>query len=235
MPEPLFNFFSQYEREAWPFRYRGRLKFESQVRGGIPSNPDVAAAWIKTKMYSTDAQIQALVAETMIDRGIDANAAVEEVNKLKNLTGFKRDDIGLYIEGRQLKAAIKEASVVAMSAKKIPNKGYGVATPAGKSLRPFVAEHVFVEDEKLYLLIDGKPIQEPSGVDQKFVHTFQGNSISYEEYVTQPEIEFTITTDWEFSDRHWALMFLTGGKEGLGASRSQGFGRYAVQDWKREE
>lgn len=220
------NVFQKYTQAAWPITFQGSLHFIDQVRGGTPSDPNKAEGWLKTKLSTTDQQIQALVAQTMVERGITAEQAVVEVNKLKHLNGFKRDELGLYIEGRQLKAALKEACVVALSANKIVNKGWGATK---KSLRPFLAEHVIVDELRLHLRDDdGKVITEPTGVDQRFVHTFQGNGISYEEFVTECNVDFTIKTDWPFTRHNWAMILLTGGEQGLGATRSQGHGRYIV-------
>lgn len=222
------NVFEHYSQQAWPYTFHGTLHFIDQVRGGTPSDPNKAEGWLKTKLSTTDQQIQALVAQTMVERGIGAEEAVDVVNKLKHLNGFKRDALGLYIEGRQLKAALKEAAVVALSSNKIVNKGWGATK---KSLRPFLAEHVVVDELKLHLKLDGQNVTEPTGVDQRFVHTFNGNGIQYEEFVTNADIDFTVKTDWEFTEKDWAMLWLTGGDQGLGATRSQGHGRYIITKW----
>lgn len=222
------NVFAKYSKEAWPLTFNGTLKFRDQVRGGVPSDPHKAEGWLRSKLQDNDDAIPQLVAQTMVERGISAEEAVKEVEKLKHLNGFKRDSTGLYIEGRQLKAALKEACVVALSANKIVNKGWGATK---KSLRPFLAEHVMIDELRLHLMIDGVFVQEPTGVDQKFVHTFNGNGIQYEEYVEGATVDFTIKTDWPFAQRDYAMIWLTGGEQGLGASRSQGWGRYDIVKW----
>ena len=42
-------------------------------------------------------------------------------------------------------------------------------------------------------------------------------------------------TDWKFTDEQWAMIWLTGEEQGVGGSRSQGFGRYQVTRWDRIE
>lgn len=226
----MANVFANYIDKAWPTKYSGRLQFIQEVRGGIPSDANKAEGWLKSKIVNPDVAIQQLVAQTMVERNIEANEALKIVNDLKNLCGFKRDEVGLYIEGRQLKAALKEACVVALSTEKIVNKGWGTTR---KSLRPFLAEHVQVVEDRLHLQKDDGYVQEPDGVDQRFTHTFNGNGIAYEEYVVKPYVDFTVVTDAVFSEQDWAMLWLTGGYQGLGATRSMGFGRYEISRWEK--
>lgn len=47
-------------------------------------------------------------------------------------------------------------------------------------------------------------------------------------------IDHMITTRTaEFSAEQWALLWLTGEQQGIGATRSMGYGRYAVTHWER--
>jgi hypothetical protein len=55
--------------------------------------------------------------------------------------------------------------------------------------------------------------------------------IQYTEAVHNAVVEFTIATDWPFTEKEWAAIWLTGGNQGIGASRSQGYGRYKVTKW----
>lgn len=213
---------------AYPFQFKGQLVVGTLV-GGVPSNDKVAEGWIKTKMGQTsDAAVQQLVAQTMIDRGItDVEKAVEIANEYQNLNGFKRDPKTgeLYIEGRQLKAALKEAINVSVAAGKINGRGWG---RTNKGILSYFAEHVFIPEEKLHL-----GVTEPSGVHQRFVHTWKGTGIQYEEYVTDAEINFTVISDHEFTEAQWETIWLTGEMQGLGATRSQGYGTYRVESWEQ--
>jgi len=216
--------FGKYIPKAYPYRYEGTL-LVGRIAGGTPTDPKVAEGWIRTKLgEQSDDLIRAQVAETMVERGVSAEEAVELVNTNRHLNGFKRDQSGLYIEGRQLKAAIKEAASVAGAAGKIPLKSWG---KTNKGLIGWVAEHVCVVEDKLPL-----GVTEPTGIAQRFVHTFRGTGIQYEEYVDNAEIDFTITTDHEFTEEQWAMIWLTGQEQGIGATRSQGYGRYTVTRWE---
>lgn len=216
--------FQKYRAQAFPFRYAGQLMVGT-IAGGCPTDQKVAEGWLRTKLADKDELIREAVAETMVERGVSAEEAAKLVDATKHLNGFKRDEHGLYIEGRQLKAAIKEAANVAAGAGKIPGKKYGTTN---KGLLGFVAEHIFVVEDRLPL-----GVTEASGVVQRFVHTFRGTGIQYEEYVEDAKVNFTVETDWDFGDEFWAMLWLTGEQQGVGASRSQGFGRYEVTAWER--
>lgn len=242
--------FAKYRAKAYPFNFAASLRVRN-IAGGVPADPKVAEGWLRKKMVVDDDDlIRKAVIEVMAERGVSAEEAVEEVNRTKNLNGFKRlrcDDCPpdgdlcvngrhlLYIEGRQLKAAIKEAANVRWpypqtvwgpgGARKGGTKGEG----RGKASTSFFAEHVFVQED-----VVGLGVYEATDVTQRFVHTWRGNAISYDEYVAIADISFTVATDHDFTEEQWALLWLTGEQNGLGACRSQGFGRYEVTRWERQ-
>lgn len=225
----MTSVFASYERKAWPYHFAGTLHIGT-IAGGTPTDPKVAEGWLKTFLADKDDLIREAVAEVMADRGIPADQAVKEVDSLKHLNGFKRDPgHGLYIEGRQLKASLKEAVSVAANAGKITTKAWGTPDNASylKGIKGWFPEHVFVLEDRLYLGAD-----EPTGVMQRFVHTHRGTGIQYEEYVTDAKVSFTVATDHKFTDEQWAMIWLTGEQQGIGASRSQGYGRYEVTSWE---
>jgi hypothetical protein len=239
--------FAKFEAKAWPFVYAGTLHLGT-IAGGTPTDPKVADGWIRAKgalgQDAKDDLIRQAVAEVMVERGVSADEAVSEVAKNKSLNGFKRDRCAncpvdgapcaggthpLYIEGRQLKAAIKEAASVAYAAGKLLNGGKNAWGRTSKGILGFIAEHVCVVEDRLYL-----GVSEPSGVNQRFVHTFRGAAIQYEEYVTDAKVDFTVKSDHAFTDQQWAMVWLTGEQQGLGASRSQGYGRYEITRWEKQ-
>jgi hypothetical protein len=221
----MTSVFAKAKIELFPFRYAGQLTVGTIV-GGTPTDPKVAEGWLRTKLGETpDDRIREMVAETMVERGVTVQEAAAIVNVNQHLNGFKRDARGLYIEGRQLKAALKEAASCAMAVDKLKSKGWG---KTNKGLLNFMAEHVFVVEERLYL-----GATEATGVNQKFVHTFRGSGIQYEEFVTDAVIDFTVIADHDFTDADWAAIWTSGEQQGIGASRSQGYGRYDVTRWDR--
>lgn len=227
--------FSKYESEAWPFWYEGEL-LVGTLAGGIPQDPKIVESWIRAKLSDTrsEAEVMQVVATTMAELGVGKDEAITQAaSTMVGVNGFKRDEAGLYIEGRQLKAAIKEATMVAVNAGKITSKGWGSPDNASfkKLIKGWLPEHVFVVEERLHILRGGEPVETHDGVNQKFVHTHRGDSISYEQFVRDAEVPFTIKSDFEITERDWAMLWLTGEMQGVGASRSQEYGRYRITRW----
>lgn len=216
--------FADYRNKSYPIHFSGTLHV-CRIVGGVPTDSNVAEAWLRSKLTNTDDEIREAVARTMVERGVTADEATALVNTQKHLNGFKRDENGLYIEGRQLKAALKEAASVAMAAGKLNARGWG---KTNKGLLSYLAEHVFVVEDRLHL-----GVAEASGVMQRFIHTFRGSGIQYEEYVDDAKLDFTLITDHDFSHDEWAAIWTTGEQQGIGASRSQGYGRYEVTRWDK--
>jgi hypothetical protein len=215
--------FEDLKPEAYPYHFAGTLHV-SVIAAGIPANEKVAEAWLRTKLVGNkDDLIREEVAQTMIALGVTSDEAAEKVAETKSLNKFKRDENGLYIEGRQLKAALKEAASVAVAADKLDARGWG---KTNKGLQNYLAEHVFVVEDRLYL-----GVEEPTGINQRFVHTFRGTGIQYEEFVMDAMINFTVISDHPFTETHWGHIWLCGEQQGIGASRSQGYGRYEVIKW----
>jgi hypothetical protein len=214
----MTSVFSSYQNKAWPHRFAVSLTVFT-IAGGTPSDDKVAEGWLKTKLADKDDLIREAVAKTMVERGITAEAATAEVDSLKHLNGFKRDNEGLYIEGRQAKAMLKEAVSVAVASGKLTLRGWGETR---KFITSYFPEHVFVMEDRLHL-----GVTEPTGVMQRFVHTFRGTGIQYEEFVEDAKLSFTVVSDHDFSEEEWAMVWLTGEKQGVGASRSQ------VTSWER--
>lgn len=224
--------FAQYQTQNFPHRWRGVLVTITDMAGGTPNNPKVAEGWLRTKLADPDDLIREAVAEVMVERGVTADEAAEIVTKTKTVNGFKRDDTGLYYEGRQLKAALKEAANVAANAGNLPAMGWGKPTNANykKGIKAWFPEHVFVVENRLPL-----GVTEPSGIMQRFIHIRDRTGISYDEYVEPgTKISFTIESDYDFPEKQWAAIWLTAERLGLGACRSQGFGRFEVVEWEHE-
>jgi hypothetical protein len=229
-------FENKWEKKAWPWKYKAVLRIR-EIAGGIPSNPNVAEGWLKTKLpgYSSEAALAEMVAETMAERGLNQESALAVVDSLKHLNGFKREDgTGyLYIEGRQMKAALKEGASVAAAAGKIPSRGW--ANNPRKGVISFAAEHIQVDDDHLPLRRwpDGEAVTRADDVNQRFVATHRGTGIQYEEIVRDAMITATVRCDMDLGEETWAMIWLTACQQGLGASRSQGYGKYSVEEWTK--
>jgi hypothetical protein len=221
--------FDAYASKAWPYRYRVALLI-AELHGGTPRNPDVVRSWLRAKVGYTDgAQLETAVAEIFAadPTRTDAEVAAEAIEPMaeRYVNGFKRDGDGLYIEGRQLKAAVKEAASVARASGKLPAK-FGATN---KGTLAFIAEHVVVLEDRLHL---GR--LEHDDHHTRFVSTWRGSGITVEEVCRDVKLSATVVADHHFSDEQWAMIWLTGERQGLGASRSQGFGTYVVTEWAPE-
>jgi len=216
--------FATYTNKAWPHRYNGTITV-TNLAAGVPTDPNVAEGWLRTKLAAKDDLIRDMVAQTMVERGVTADEAAKIVDTNKHLNGFKRNEHGLYIEGRQLKAAIKEAAGVARATDKLKAK-WGTTN---KGVLGFVAEHIMVIEDTLEL-----GVTEPSRVLQSFPKNPRTGQtgIQYTEIIDETSFDFTVISDYGFTDHEWAMLWLTGEQQGIGASRSQGFGRYEVTRWE---
>ena len=227
MPESVF---AKFIPSVWPFKFDGTL-FVGSIAGGTPSDPNVAEGWIKSKTAAKHDLIREMAMQIVVERGVELDDAIKELDRLKHLNGFKRDpQLGLYIEGRQLKAAIKEAASVARAAGKVSER-WG---KTNKGIQGFVAEHIQVVEERLYLHTEaGEVIGEAHEVIQSFPKNARTGQtgIQYTEVCHNVAINFTVISDWEFSDKEWAMLWGTGEMQGVGATRSQGMGRYVVTAW----
>jgi hypothetical protein len=215
------SFFEKYRPQAYPYNFTVEAVV-GRIAGGIPSDPKVAEGWLKTKVADRDDLIREEVARIMVERAISLEEATQVVDSLKHLNGFKRSEKGPYIEGRQMKACIKESANIRWAGER-----WG---PTRKGTVAFFAEHVFVNQDVIHLGVD-----EPSGIEQQFVHTFRGSSLQQVEYVNDAKITFDICTDYPFKTEQWALLWLTAEQQGIGACRSQGFGRFTVTNWKEKD
>lgn len=252
------SIFADISDRLFRHRYAVTLHVGTLV-GGVPTDPNVAEGWIRTKLgKTTDELIRDEVEKVMDERGVKPDAAVEEVAKNRHLTGFKRNFYSplavadqrraettgfvfegkrkiftpeearatfgeLFIEGRQIKAMFKEATMITGAAGNIPMTGWGKTR---KAIKGFLAEHMFVLEDEVPL-----GVTEPSEIVQSFVHTWRGAGIKLEEHVNDVEVKFTIVTDDDFTavDKDFfGKVLVVGEMNGLGASRSQGYGRFVV-------
>lgn len=220
--------FEKFIPKAYPFVYDVEVTLDN-IAGATPTDPKIAEGWIKSKVTpDNDALIQQQVAEIMLERGVTADAAAEELAKNKHLTGFKKTEEGfLYLEGRCVKACLKESTNIRFP---WPDKKWG---PSKKSSMGFFPEHVFVNEDKILFKIDGEHVKVPTGINQRFVHSRWGAAIQYEEYLRDATLEFSVVSDFRFEEEEWGMIWLTAQMNGLGASRSQGFGRFDVTKWDR--
>ena len=222
----MTSVFAKYTDKVYKNRYSVSLLVH-EIHGGIPSDAKKAEGWIKAALgEATDDQLKRMVSETLAERAVGEiteaaiDDAIQEAMDLRTLNGFKRIEGDVVIEGRQVKAMVKEAANIRWAKDR-----WGETR---KGTRSFFAEHVFVPEKFISL-----GVTEPTGISQNFVHTWRGSAISYEEFVLDAKCSFTVVTDFDFSDKQWGELWVTAEHQGLGASRSRGHGTFEVVAWDK--
>lgn len=216
----------------WNYSFDCTLEV-TQLAGGVPSDPEVARGWLRTRLFGEagrDAALADMVAQTMEERGISAEEAVDATPL--RINGFKRQDGNLVAEGRTVKAMLKENFSIAAAGGHIPTGAKWGKT--NKGLLGFVAEHVQVPERFIPLsrIDTGRPLTgDDVEVQQRFVSGRYGQSIKYEE-VVDASVSFTVLSDWDFGDHVWATVWTLAEQNGLGTSRSQGNGKFIVTRWE---
>lgn len=225
--------------------YEVALEFEHRVMGGVPKDPKIVQGWLRSKAGITEArELFQVTMRTMAENGtpldvdpvvvaeMDADEmyniidqASEEHAAVKATNGFKTGEQGLYIEDRQVKAMLKESVNILFAGER-----WGKTKKGPKS---FVAERVFVRPRQIWL-----GAEEPDGVELVVGHVTdkQGkrSTLTYHEYVEDPTVEFRmeVLRD-ELTPLQWAQVWLHAQRNGLGALRSQSYGRFEVTKWER--
>jgi hypothetical protein len=255
--------FQQTSDDLFSFRYEVEIVVGTLVGGTPTNAHVAEGWIRTKMGLTTEELIQAEVERVMEARGVTAEEALEKVSRDRHLSGFKRDPSTplsreaqkkatttgflfegerkiftpeqaratfgeLYLEGRQLAAMFKEALMIAVGAGHIDATKWGKTSKGAKG---FFVEHCFVEDDVVHL-----GVTEPDEIVQGFVHTYRGTGIKLEERVKDVRLKFTIITDFDFEARmrnFFAILFSIAEKNGLGASRSQGWGRFSTVRFER--
>lgn len=200
----------------------------TRIVGGVPNDPNMIANWLKANMPNVTEDERAKLAQTTIEA---VQPAVDEAAG-KMWTTFKRDEKGLYIEGRQLKAAFKEAANILREALQKQEKAEKKSRFTG--IRSKLAEHLFVEDERIYLVRNGEPVKTPTGTEERAINviTAQGprTALKRVDFVAPEGLELRARV--RYLDAGIVDADLVGtliefmGWNGLGADRSLGSGQF---------
>lgn len=208
--------------------YQVAIQVRDRLMGGVPKDPRVIEGWLKKRAEIDDIEdlrravlrtVQELGADVPADASYeDLDAALTQIAGEKGTNGFKRDEAGIYIEGRQLKSMLRECVSILFSGEK---RGR-----TKKSARSFFNERVFVNPDRVHL-----GLAEPSGIDLFIGHTTgprgPQSNLTYIEYAERPLIAFEIMVlHDEVEAGDWPEIWNLAEENGLGALRSQGFGRF---------
>jgi len=169
------------------------------------------------------------IAEKAASIAVARQQGLEEPEEgwLPGYAGFLRDKEGIHYEGRAVRGHLKDAA-------------YGIRELSDIKLKNFRAkfvQKVYIQrnpGDAIFLYRDGKRVLEPDGIQQRFIQvmTRQGprSTIKYIDYVNDPELNFVVQVldDGVITREHLELAFEYGGIHGMGAERSQGWGKYSL-------
>ncbi len=208
------------------------LRITIQVRhwllAGKPASLKAADAMLKAR------DLAEFVAEAKdIVDPVERAAAAEAISNTEGLCEFNRREgrKGIWVPSNNVKAGIKENHSV-----------LGLRNDVRGS-RGALAEGIFVcgpggGEESDWLYVG----EAPAGVHESVTHsigpTGPRTAIKRNEYVIRPRIEFdlivanALSVSEKISDTELADVLIHYGEHGLGASRSQGYGRFDVEGVK---
>lgn len=224
------NLFEKHKKSGWnPFdTYKVQIHLHDIV-GGIPRNPELIEAWIKagSKKMSQEER------ERIRDTHVDKLGEVADEKREKQGIGFHRMDDGqLCIEGRQVKAMLKEAANIIKDTVPTGRKDKDKPVVGIAQLKSKTADQVFITEEFIPL---GRT--EPDAVEEKPIHvdTAMGprDSIKVYEICRDVNVEFVVRRHKGMGKKavpEAALLAILdyGQNVGLGADRSQGRGTFEV-------
>lgn len=211
-------------------------RFRSKVIGGVPRDPDIIQNWLRknTGIDNTE-ELRRLTIETLRDRyGVEVpeaateeqmreavEAATAEYAGERHVNGFKRLPSGeLFIEGRQVKAMMKEVTNILYAGER-----WGQTRKGPKS---FLAERVFVRELAIPL-----GVYEPTGIERIIGHITDKNGprsmLTDYEFVEVPTVAWTMSSlNDELGMEEWTELLTLAMENGLGSVRSQGYGTFDV-------
>ncbi len=215
------------------------FQLRDKLMGGVPKDPKIIEGWLKTKgIFTNDEDIKHELVQTMRELGMEATPdmsteevfalqeeAAGNVSSVKNTNGFKSDEQGLYIEGRQLKAALKESANIMFGGERVG--------PTRKGFKNYVAERLMVIEQKVYL-----DRTQPDGIETVIGHVTgpQGprSTLGYTEYCVQPKITFHVKElkvmqkggEPPITDMQRKRLYTCMEEQGIGALRSMQHGRF---------
>ena len=202
-------------REMW-LRFRVTLQVDGPFGASIPKTPDEIRAMLENRMPGKMPDGATPIGE-LVEQVIEEVGASDEF--LPGGATFKRDAQGLYYEGRNVRGHLKDCALQVAP-----------FFPAIGAFRAKVANKTYVETDRIVL---GKA--EPDGTIQRFIQvmTRQGprSSIKYVDYIENPKLVFVmrLLNDGVVTEKVLRRIFEYGGTHGIGAERSQGWGRYTLE------
>jgi hypothetical protein len=216
--------------------YRVKLQFSGKVAGGIPKDPSLIESWVKARTGYDDEETRNQIenAKALTEGSLeDGIAGIVDDAIEKNQTIFLRDEEGPYLEARCVKACFRDVLSIGrvFTNKKGSKQIYQHA---------FVIKNADDGSDRIYL--DGGV----EGIDERPIHVMTARgprtAIKRMAVITAPFAEFEV---WVLKTHHREARHLTDDDirtallvmqhNGLGASRSQGYGQFELLQFDVEE
>jgi len=204
-------------------RYRVKIKIRDRICGGMPKNEELIRAWVVATTGHDDEQTEEQVKEN-IETIVDKKAE-------KSWNGFPGDERGLFVPARNVKACFKQSASV-----------LGIVKDRRGS------KQILAEGMEVKALDGGDRIHlgrtEPDGFDESAIHvmTAQGprSALRRMDYVEGVEIEFEVwvlqthaAESRHIGEDELVDILRHAQENGLGASRSQGEGKFDVLEFEK--
>ena len=233
------------------------IAFEDKILAGCPKKGDMLAFYMEAK-HMSDAEKEDF--KKRIEDG-DLTDEEKEEQKETNWTIFEKDAEGfLVIWHNNVKALLRECATT-LGLTQIRYSGNTAKAKPKKAKKGEEAEVVPLEPEKaevkeahaggrqtfqhglqidplrIRILKDGQPIQRPDGFVDRVKHIQDAggkrSAIGRHDYVERPTLTFTLMwpLNGAFKEEHIKKMLKLAEKDGVGASRSQGFGTFVVTEF----
>lgn len=217
------------EMKLWKI-YEVELRVLRRLYGGLPKNPDIIQGFLKGKGVPEDDESKRLAEKIKKEVGTTEEELEEAEERM--WTTFKRDERGLFIETRQIKAMLKEAVGETEMYKQ----------PGLMGLKSRVGGSVFPKGQggedltRLYLYRGSemdKIVHKPDGFEETVGHVRgpQGprSILKRKDYVTAPWIMFELkVANKRVKKKVLDDLFEVGEEIGLGADRSQEHGKFKL-------
>lgn len=185
-------------------KFEVEIQMRNRIVGGIPKSEEMIKGWLQSRGLE---DLEESTKEEMADQLTEGQ-----------WQGFKKDDDGLYIEARQVKAMLKEAANIIRHIIKF--KG---------PMRARLAERLFVTPDHISL-----SCEEPTDCFERPIHVMTRlgprTALKRCDFVEKAKLVFDLwlLNDGKITGGQLAQLFQYAGEAGLGADRSQGEGKFDV-------
>lgn len=200
----------------WSF-YKVILQFDGPFAAAIPKDAKEIKAMLEHRQ-PTNAPEDAVPIDELADQVAEEVGAGEEEESQQGHSTFKKDNDGIYYEGRCVRGHLKDCALQVAP-----------FFPGVKNFRSKVVNRTYVVETRIPM-----SKTEVEGTEQRFIQvmTKRGprSSFKFIDYVRDPMMTFTLKVmrDNVIKLEHLQAIFEYGGTHGMGQERSQDWGRYGV-------